>query len=137
MSSVCILPALTSCRNFTFNLMCRIGISYSAERSGNIHFQPTSFSRVRNIFPCFWHPSHPTSGVHKTVNAASGTGHSIWETTFLQRGFSPLWRKVFFHLMPCEWLKYFITKKKIHTVLTNIIFFSSYHSHACFVWLPL
>jgi adenylate kinase len=30
-------------------------------------------------------PSHPSSGVHKTVTAVSGTGHSIWVTTFLQR----------------------------------------------------
>ena len=37
-------------------------------------------------FTCFWCPSHPSSGVHKTVTAASGTGHSIWATTFLQRG---------------------------------------------------
>ena len=35
---------------------------------------------------CFACPSHPSSGVHKTVTAASGTGHSIWATTFLQRG---------------------------------------------------
>ena len=31
-------------------------------------------------------PSHPSSGVHKTVTAASGTGHSNSVTTFLQRG---------------------------------------------------
>ena len=31
-------------------------------------------------------PLHPSSEVHKTVNSASGTGHSIWATTFLQRG---------------------------------------------------
>ena len=35
---------------------------------------------------CFGCPSHPSSGVHKTVTAASGTGHSISATTFLQRG---------------------------------------------------
>ena len=35
---------------------------------------------------CFGCPSHP-SGVHKTVTAASGTGHSNnIATTFLQRG---------------------------------------------------
>jgi len=28
--------------------------------------------------------SHPSSGVHKTVNAASGTGHSVRATTFRQ-----------------------------------------------------
>jgi len=35
---------------------------------------------------CFGCPSHPSSGVHKTVTAASGTGHSNSATTFLQRG---------------------------------------------------
>ena len=35
---------------------------------------------------CFGCPSHSSSGEHKTVTAASGTGLSIWATTFLQRG---------------------------------------------------
>jgi hypothetical protein len=40
-------------------------------------------------------PSHPSSGVHKTETAASGTGHSKSVTTFLQRGLiRPRWRKV-------------------------------------------
>ena len=40
-------------------------------------------------------PSHPSSGVHKTVATACGTGHSISATTFLQRGLiRPRWRKV-------------------------------------------
>ena len=40
-------------------------------------------------------PSHPSSGVHKTVTAASGTGHSVRATTFFQRGLiRPRWRKV-------------------------------------------
>jgi hypothetical protein len=41
---------------------------------------------LQNHSTCFGCLSHPSSGVHKTVTAASGTGHSIWETTFLQRG---------------------------------------------------
>ena len=35
---------------------------------------------------CFRCPLHPSSGVHKTVTAASGTSHIIGTTTFLQRG---------------------------------------------------
>ena len=35
---------------------------------------------------CFGCPSHPQSGVQKTVTAASGTGHSDSAMTFLQRG---------------------------------------------------
>ena len=41
---------------------------------------------LQNHSTCFGCPSHPLSGVHKTLTAASGTGHSIWATTFLQRG---------------------------------------------------
>jgi len=35
---------------------------------------------------CFGRPSRPSSGVLKSVTAASGTGHSNGATTFLQRG---------------------------------------------------
>jgi len=38
---------------------------------------------------------HPSSGVLKTVTAASGTGHSIGTATSLQRGpIGPRWREV-------------------------------------------
>ena len=44
---------------------------------------------------CFGRPSRPSSGVQKTVTAASGTGHSIVAATFLQRGRTwSRWRKV-------------------------------------------
>ena len=32
---------------------------------------------LQNHSTCFGRPSHPSSGVHKTVTADSGTGHSI------------------------------------------------------------
>jgi hypothetical protein len=32
---------------------------------------------LQNHSICFGCPSHPSSGVHKTVTTASGTGHSI------------------------------------------------------------
>jgi len=32
---------------------------------------------LRNHSTCFRCPSHPSLGVHKSVTAASGTGHSI------------------------------------------------------------
>ena len=48
---------------------------------------------LQNHSTCFGCPSHLSSGVHKTVTAASGTVHSIWATTFLQRGPWPRWRK--------------------------------------------
>ena len=38
---------------------------------------------------------HPSSGVLKTVTAASGTGHNIGTATSLQRGpMRPRWREV-------------------------------------------
>ena len=43
---------------------------------------------LQNHSTCSGCPSHPSSGVHKAVTAASGTGHSIWATTFLQHGLS-------------------------------------------------
>ena len=44
---------------------------------------------LQNYCTRFGCPSHPSSGVHKTVIAASGTGHSNnIATTFLQRGLS-------------------------------------------------
>ena len=50
---------------------------------------------LQNHSICSGCPSHPSSGVHKTVTAASGTGHSIWATTFPQRGLiKPRWSKV-------------------------------------------
>jgi len=46
-------------------------------------------------FTCFGCPWHPSLGVHKAVSAASGIGHSISATTFLQRGLiRPCWGKV-------------------------------------------
>jgi hypothetical protein len=50
---------------------------------------------LQNHSTCFGCLSHSSSGVYKTVTAASGTGHNIWVTTFLQRGLiRTRWRKV-------------------------------------------
>ena len=40
---------------------------------------------LQNYSTCFGCLSHPSSGVHQTVTAASGTGHSVRATTFRQR----------------------------------------------------
>ena len=34
---------------------------------------------------CFGRPSHPSSGVHKTIVAASGTDHTNWGASFFKR----------------------------------------------------
>jgi len=38
-----------------------------------------------NYSTCFERPLCPSSGVHKTVVAASGTDHTIWGASFLKR----------------------------------------------------
>jgi len=38
-----------------------------------------------NYCTCFGRPSRPSWGVHKTVVAASGTDHTIWEASFFKR----------------------------------------------------
>ena len=38
-----------------------------------------------NYSTCFGLPSVPSSGIHKTVVAASGTDHGIWGASFLKR----------------------------------------------------
>ena len=49
---------------------------------------------LQNYCTCFGCLSHPSSGVHQTVAAASGTAHSVRATTFLQRGLiRRRWRK--------------------------------------------
>ena len=38
-----------------------------------------------NYTTCFGRPSRPSSGVHKTVVAASGTDHTVWGASFFKR----------------------------------------------------
>jgi len=38
-----------------------------------------------NYSTCFGRPSRPSSGLHKTAVAASGTDHTIWGASFLKR----------------------------------------------------
>jgi len=46
-------------------------------------------------FYVFWVSQHPSSGVLKTVTAASGTGHNTGTATSLQHGLiRPRWREV-------------------------------------------
>ena len=49
---------------------------------------------AKSLSTCFGCPLHPSSGEHKTVTAASGTGHSICATIFLRDLIMPRWRKV-------------------------------------------
>jgi len=47
--------------------------------------QYTDIYLVLNYSTCFGRPSRPSSGVYKTVVAASGTGHTKWGVSLLKR----------------------------------------------------
>jgi len=50
---------------------------------------------LQSYSTCFGVSQHPSSGVLKTVTAASGTGHNIGTATSLQSGLMrPRWREV-------------------------------------------
>ena len=49
------------------------------------------FILLQDNSTCFGCLPHPSSGVHKTVTTASGTGHNIGATTSLQHGQVPTW----------------------------------------------
>jgi len=57
----------------------------------NVNKNPTDATVCRYLFTAklfylFWVSQHPSSGVLKTVLAASGTGHTTSTATPLQRG---------------------------------------------------
>ena len=45
----------------------------------------TDIYLLLNYCTCFGRPSRPSSGVHKTVVAASGTDHNVWGASFFTR----------------------------------------------------
>ena len=47
--------------------------------------QYTDIYLLLNYSTCFGRPSHHSSGVHKTVVAASGTDHTVWGASFFKR----------------------------------------------------
>ena len=61
--------------DFIFMVPCIVTL-YILIRSNKMQ-QYAGIYLLQNHSTCFGCPSHPSSGVHKTVTAASGTGHSI------------------------------------------------------------
>ena len=55
------------------------------------------FIYLKNYSTCFGCLSHPSSGVHQNVTAASGTGHSVRATNFRQRCII-IYRKITLHV---------------------------------------
>jgi len=75
-------PALESC------FICYIRSSVrrnSRLKKSNKMQQSADIYLPLNYCTCFGRPSRPSSGVHKTVLAASGTDHTIWGASFLKR----------------------------------------------------
>jgi len=75
--------------SFIFTVPCIVTILISSE------LQHAGVYLLQNYSTSFGCLSHTSSGVHQSVTAASGTGHSFRATTFCQRDLiRPLWRKV-------------------------------------------
>ena len=66
-------------------------ILYSWFRASQLHInkmqQYAGIYLLQNYSTCFGCPSHPSSREHKTVTAASGTGH----ITYLGNNLPPAW----------------------------------------------
>jgi len=59
-------------------LSCKLKKSNKMQQYADIYL-------LLNYSACFGRPSRLSSGVHKTVVAASGTDHAIWEACFFKR----------------------------------------------------
>ena len=58
-------------------LQCRLKKSNKMQQYADIYL-------LLNYSTCFGRPSRPSSGVHKTVGAASGTDHTVWGKSFFK-----------------------------------------------------
>ena len=62
----------------------RIYKIYSRLKKSNKMQQYADIYLLLNYSTCFGRPLRPSSGVHKIVVAASGTGHTIWGASFFK-----------------------------------------------------
>jgi len=75
---------LKSTMNFYVIVILSLKFRVRLKKSNNMQ-QYADISLLLNYSTCFGRPSRPSSGVHKTVVAVSGTDHTIWEATFFKR----------------------------------------------------
>ena len=54
-------------------------------KKSNERLQYADIYLLLNYCTCFGRPSRPSSGVHKTIFAASGTDHAVWGANFFKR----------------------------------------------------
>jgi len=64
-------------KNDLFYICSSVHRNSRLKKSNNMQ-QYADISLLLNYSTCFGRPSRPSSGVHKTVVAASGTDHTIW-----------------------------------------------------------
>ena len=74
-----------NCLSYLFYIRGSVHRNSRLKKSNEIQ-QYADIYLLLNYSTCFGRPSRPSSGVHKTVVAASGTDHSIWGTSFLKSG---------------------------------------------------
>ena len=72
------LGAFAKVRKTTINF-----ITFRLKKSNKMQ-QYADIYLLLNYSTCFGRPSRPSSGVHKTAVAASGTDHTIWEASFFR-----------------------------------------------------
>ena len=92
----CVAAVCTLCshyvKHFRLGTTCYIFFIHGFVRRNSILIRSNKMQQYAGIYllqnysTCFGCLSHPSSAVHQTVTAASGTGHSIRATTFCQRG---------------------------------------------------
>ena len=58
---------------------------YSRLKKSNKMQQYADIYLLQNYSTCFGRPSRPSTGVHKTVVATSGTDHTVWGANWLKR----------------------------------------------------
>jgi len=72
-------------RNKLFFYICSSMHCKSSLKKSNKMQQDADIYLLLNYSTCFGRPSCLSSGVHKSVVAASGTGHTVWEASFFKR----------------------------------------------------
>jgi len=68
----------------TFYIRGSVQRNYSLKKSKEVQ-QYADIYLLLNYSTCFGRPSRPSSGVHKTVDAASGTDRTMWGASFFKR----------------------------------------------------
>ena len=66
-----------------FNIRSSVHLNSGLKKSNEMQ-QYADIYLLLNYSTCFGRPSRPSTAVHKTVVAASGTDHTIWGASFFE-----------------------------------------------------